>query len=149
MDTQCFPMKGKRVTNQSLPQTSGNFIEAYDDIAVDVVSDTRSNLDMSLSYTNREIATNICVLLNVETFDLFALLDFEGVFARNQQSECLAFGMLAFLRWRVFTTAITQKKGDMGFSLQASAHSEYWYHKLIERQASHSPDAPKRKHWLQ
>lgn len=149
MDTKCFPMKGKRVTNPSHPQTSGNFIEAYDDIAVDVVSDTRSNMDMSLSFTNREIAANICMLLNVETFDLFAPLDFEGVCARNQQSECLAFGMMAFLRWRVFTAAITQNKGDMGFSLQASAHSEYWYHKLIARQASHIPNAPKQKHWLQ
>ena len=142
-------MKGKRVQNQSLPQKFDNFIEAYDDIAVEVVSDTRSNMDMSLAFTNREIAANICGLLNVETFDLFAPLDFDAVFARDIQQECLAYGMLAFLRWRVFTTAITLKKGDLGFSLQASAHSEYWYHKLIERQAAHIPNAPKQKHWLQ
>ena len=142
-------MKGKRVTNLNHPQKSDNFIEAYDDIAVDVVSDTSSNMGMSLVFTNREIAANICALLNVETFDLFSPLDFDAVFARDVQKECLAYGMLAFLRWRVFTTAIKLNKGDLGFSLQASAHSEYWYHKLIERQATHIPNAPKRKYWLQ
>lgn len=135
--------------NQNLPQTSPNFIEDYDDIAVDVVSDTSSNMGISLIYSNREVAAHICMLLNVETFDLFAPLDFDAVFTRNVQNECIAYGMMAFLRWRVFTTAITLNKGDLGFSMQASAHSEYWYHKLMERQAHHLPSSKKRSYWLQ
>ena len=135
------------MTTTCLQPTSPNFIDAYDVVAVDVVSDTRSNAGMS--YSNRQLCANICALLNIETFDLFAPLDFEAVYAANAQTSCLAHGMLAYLRMRVFTAAIKLGVGDMGFSQQGAAHSEYWYYKLIDRQASQIPNSPKPKHWLQ
>jgi hypothetical protein len=129
--------------------STGDIFSVYDDLAVEVVSDTRSNEDVALSFSNRELAESICQAMEWEDFDLFETHDFEGVHKNNVPEACLAYGFLSFLRWRLFTRASAAGVGIESFNERAAAYSEYWYIRLIEAWNAHNPNAVPMKAWLQ
>lgn len=120
----------------------------YDDVAVDVVDSTESNADVNLTFTNRELAENVCKTMNWESFDLFDKYDFEKVHAEGTPEECLAHAFVSFLRWRVFTLALQRGVGINEFSQRAAAYSEFWYIKLVSRWNESNPEAPQMKPWV-
>lgn len=126
---------------------SDNFLAPYDDIAVEVVDSTTPNADVGLSYSCRELAENVCQTMGWESFDLFEKHDFAVVNARGEGQECLAYAFIAFLRWRVFTTAASQNVGNQEFNAKASAHAEYWYIRLIDTWNKCNPNAPQMRAW--
>lgn len=125
-----------------------SFFALYDDLAVEIVDDPSPNDDAALSYSNRELAENICQSLAWEDFDLFDRHDYDGVLASGQAGECLAYAFLSFLRWRLFTEASKRGVGIEEFNQRAAAYSEYWYIKLVERWNEKNPDAVPMKAWV-
>ena len=144
MDTGKLIRKGTRLTAFDTDQ----FFAAYDDIAVEIVDNSEPNADVDLSFSNRELAENICQVMAWEDFDLFETHDFEAVHRDGMAGVCLAYAFLSFLRWRVFTTAAARGVGIATFNDKAIAYSEYWYIKLVERWNSHNPNAKPMKAWI-
>jgi hypothetical protein len=127
---------------------ANNLLAPYDDIAVEVVSSREPNEDVSLIYSNRELVEQVCGTMGWEDFDLFETHPFEDVHAAGVSDTCLAYAFIAFLRWRVFTTAAYRGVGVPAFSEKAAAHSEYWYIRLVERWNEKNVGAPKMRPWL-
>lgn len=125
-----------------------NFLAPYEDIAVEVVESAEPNSDVDLTYSNKELAVNICQAMGWEDFDLFEGQDFEGVNLRGDGPECLAYAFIAFLRWRVFMLAAKRNVGNEQFNASAAAHSELWYIKLVDRWNKQNPHAPQMKVWV-
>lgn len=105
----------------------------YDDLAVEIIDDDRPNEDAALSYSNRQLAENICRKMAWEDFDLFEAHDFESVAEGGDEGTCLAYAFLSFLRWRLFTEASRRQIGIEVFNQKAAAYSEFWYIRLVER----------------
>lgn len=125
-----------------------NFLDPYDDIAVEIVDSSTPNTDIGLSFSNRELAENICQTMGWESFDLFETQDFEGVEARGDGTECLAYAFIALLRWRVFTVAASRNVGNEMFNTKVATHSEYWYIKLVDTWNKQNPHAPQMQKWI-
>lgn len=119
----------------------------YDDLAVEIIDDDRQNEDVALSYSNRELAENICRAMQWEDFDLFESHDFESVNEGGDPATCLAYAFLSFLRWRVFTEASKRGIGIEAFNQKAAAYSEYWYIALVEKWNQQSEATPM-KAWV-
>jgi hypothetical protein len=120
----------------------------YDDLAVEIIDDARPNTDAALSYSNRELAENICRTMQWEDFDLFETHNFEAVHAADDEKTCLAYAFLSFLRWRVFHEASKRGVGIEAFNQKAAAYSEYWYITLVERWNALTPDSTPMKAWI-
>jgi hypothetical protein len=125
-----------------------SFLAPYDDIAVEVVDSTLPNTDVGLTYSSRELAENICQTMGWESFDLFESHAFEKVAARAESSECLSYAFIAFLRWRVFTTAQERKIGAPDFNAKVAAHSEFWYIKLLDVWNKQNPGSEQMRPWV-
>lgn len=125
-----------------------NIFALYDDLAVEVIDDTRPNTEAALAYSNRELAENICRTMKWEDFDLFESHDFETVHEGEDEGTCLAYAFLSFLRWRLFSEASKRGVGIEVFNQKAIAYSEYWYIKLVERWNSLNPAATPMKAWI-
>ena len=120
----------------------------YDDLAVEVVSSTEPNTDAALTYSNQELAENVCTAMGWEDFDLFDHHDFDTIYAAGDGNTCLAYAFLSFLRWRLFTMASTRGVGNEPFNQKSAAYSEYWYIRLVERWNESNPDSPAMKAWV-
>ncbi|AMO44155.1 hypothetical protein DSS3P8_097 [Roseobacter phage DSS3P8] len=124
------------------------FLDLYDDIAVEIVDSAEPNTDVDLTFSNRELSENICQAMDWEDFDLFETHDFQAIYDAADSASCLAYAFIAFLRWRVFTTASSRGVGEEGFNIRAATHSEYWYIKLVDRWNQQNPAAPQMKAWV-
>lgn len=119
----------------------------YEGIAVEIIDSTSPNDDVSLSYSNRELAENICQTMKWEEFDLFEHHNFEVVYEEGDAAKCLSYAFLSFLRWRLFTEASARGIGIEVFNIKAAAYSEYWYVKLVERWNESNAGSPM-KAWI-
>lgn len=126
-----------------------SLFEPYDVLAVEVLGNHTKNTDVSLSYTNQELAEHICQAMGWEDFDLFEHHDFPEVALSDDPAVCLSYAFLSFLRWRVFTTASARSIGVEAFNQKAAAYSEFWYISLVERWNNMAGASAPMKPWLQ
>lgn len=108
-------------------------LDIYDDLAVTIVDDVQSNVDVNLSLSNQEIAELVCTSMGWEDFDLLGHFDFDAAEKSSDTSTVLAHAFISFLRWRLFNAAAHQQIGDQEFNVQCVAYSEYWYLRLIQK----------------
>lgn len=123
-------------------------LDMYEDVAVETVSSTAPNTDVSLDFSNRELAEQVCQLMKWESFNLFETHDFDSVINRNVRDELLAYAFISFLRWRMFITSQSSGIGIPSFNERSAAYSEMWYVTLVEAWHMTAPDAVPVKRWV-
>lgn len=101
----------------------------YDDVAVEVVSDTTVHQDLQMS--NRDMVEFVCQTLGIDSFDLLETHDYVAVEHSGDRERCLAYAFVAFLRLQVFDIMRKTGGGTPVFSEMAYAHSEFWYMRLV------------------
>ena len=109
-----------------------DFFDQYDDIAVEVCDMPYPNEIIS-DYTNMEICSEICDLLDVDYFDMFADINITEEIKAENPERLKALGFIYLLRWQVFVAALEIGVGNQEFNERAIAHSEMWYIRLANR----------------
>jgi hypothetical protein len=109
------------------------YFDQYGPIALEVVSGEDANIHLGLPQSNTQVCWQICQTMRWPEFNLFENHDFQAVEALGTRDMCLAYGLIAFLRWQVFTLASDRGVGLPHFNMEAVRLSEDWYVRLMQR----------------
>lgn len=125
------------------------FFNQYDDLAVEVLEDTRPNFDAGMEMSNVDMVEYILEYMEWECFDLLQPMPFDDIYARGALHEIGSYMFLAYLRWDLFTQAHQVQIGDPVFNELARTHAEVWYLKLRDKYESMSEGQTTKHPWMQ
>lgn len=110
-----------------------DFFEQYEDVALAVVSAEQPNIHVGTQMSNADMAETVCQIMDWEWFNLFDEYDYELVYKSGTPPMLMAFCYIAFLRWKLWETALQNSVGDKGFNEKACAYDQSWYLRLRDR----------------
>ena len=126
------------------------YLAQYDDLAMDVLDDGRSNTRHGIPWSNAALAQAVLQGMDWEYFDLFAPVDYEGTYASDDADTIQCYAFIAFLRMMLFSAAYAAGVGEPEFNKSAAASSEYWFKRLWDRHEAleKGEDTPKPHKWI-
>jgi hypothetical protein len=101
-------------------EVSPNLFASYDTIIAEVISSPRIEVEHGFTISNFDMVTYAFKALDID----FLFSDLAGEVGREAD---LARAMIQFLRWRVFTVALSNSLDASEFSSDAAAHSSVQY----------------------
>lgn len=112
------------------------YLGIYEDLAIQVLDDPRSNVKYGLPWSNEELTQAVLEDMDWESFDLFQQMPYAEVYGGESIEQSRALCFVAFLRMMLFSAAFVNGIGEPEFNKTVAAHSEYWFRLLRDRYES-------------
>ncbi len=124
------------------------YMDAYDELAVELLSMTTPNVSDGFAFNNIQLSGLICALMKWEEFDLLGMYNFAEVFVTGSKESVQALCFIAYLRVHLFRNAISRNVGPEEYNVYAVTVHEYWHKKLLDKFHALVHDAPVTHNWL-
>lgn len=130
------------------PDMISGAMEAYDDLAINIIDSARPNTHIGLDISNIEMVEYVCHVLSVDDFSLFSAFDFENAYQSKDLTLILAHIYLAHLRFELFSVAQNMEIGDKVTNDFGHAQAQCWFLKLCDHYNALSAGEVTKHRWL-
>jgi len=124
------------------------YLSHYEDLAIEVLDDPRSNIKYGLPWSNEELTQIVLEDMDWESFDLFQNMPYAAAYGGENEDQARALSFVAFLRMMLFSAAFVNNVGEPEFNKTVAAHSEYWFRMLRDRYESLSKKNETKHRWI-